>query len=258
MKRVWQTKIARYRESSTFLPGVVIGFCAGVVFHILLTSLVDLVRGPEEVPVAEVIEENLEEQRQKEPIQRNDEPRDVSPGDSVAVDDAADTVGFASPDSRLPDRILRSPSGLVIPVAGIAPSELYDSFDDGRSEGRSHDALDIPAPEGTPVLAATGGEILRFFTSERGGLTIYQRGDDGLIYYYAHLQGYAPGIGEGMRVEAGDVIAWVGNTGNAGPDNYHLHFAIWSPEREDSYWDGVPINPYPLLTGTQLAGDVER
>ena len=246
MKRNWKTELVRYRQSSTFLPGVIIGFCAGFALHAILASLVDLVREPDEPSIAETIGENVEERVETEPVDINEVLEESTPTrpDTTKSEPAID------PNSQ---PVVRTPGGLVIPVAGVAPEDLYDSFDDGRSEGRSHDALDIPAPEGTPVLAATGGEILRFFQSDRGGLTIYQRGDDRLIYYYAHLQGYAPGIQEGMRVEAGDVIAWVGNSGNAGPDNYHLHFAIWRPESEDSYWDGVPINPYPLLAGGGVA-----
>ena len=242
MKRNWKIRLVRYRQSSTFLPGVIIGFCAGFVLHAVLIALIDRAREPDEPSVAETIGENVEGQVEKEPVDINEalEEETAEGGDTTKDEPSVDR------DSQ---PIVRTSAGLVIPVAGVAPEDLYDSFNDERSEGRYHDALDIPAPEGTPVLAATGGEILRFFQSELGGMTIYQRGDDRLIYYYAHLQGYAPGIQEGMRVEAGDVIAWVGNSGNAGPDNYHLHFAIWRPESENSYWDGIPINPYPLLAG---------
>lgn len=145
-------------------------------------------------------------------------------------------------------RILSHKDEPVIPVLGVKPSDLYDSYGDGRSGGRAHQALDIIAPEGTPVVAAVRGSILRYFRSEKGGETIYQRGEDGLIYYYAHLQRYEPGIDEGDVVRAGTVIGYVGNSGNAGPDNYHLHFAIWRPTSEKSYWDGEAINPYPLLS----------
>ena len=242
MKRNWKAELVRYRQSSTFIPGVIIGFCAGFALHAVLASLVDLVREPDEPTVAETIGENVEEQVDREPVDINDLVEEKT----ARRDDTSKGDPSVEQDVR---PIVRTPSGLIIPVAGVEPEDLYDSFNDERSEGRYHDALDIPAPEGTPVLAATGGEILRFFRSELGGVTIYQRDDDGLIYYYAHLQGYAPGIQEGMRVEAGDVIAWVGNSGNAGPDNYHLHFAIWRPQSEESYWDGTPINPYPLLAG---------
>ena len=116
---------------------------------------------------------------------------------------------------------------LIIPVAGVRPEQLLDTFGDARSEGRLHDAIDIAAPAGTPVLAAADGRILKLFQSERGGTTIYQLGpNQELIFYYAHLAGYAPGLAEGNDVRQGDVIAYVGDTGNAGTGNYHLHFSI--------------------------------
>jgi peptidoglycan LD-endopeptidase LytH len=137
---------------------------------------------------------------------------------------------------------------LIIPVAGVRQDQLIDTFDDARSEGRVHDAIDIMAPAGTPVLAATGGKILKLFQSERGGTTIYQLSDDEkTVYYYAHLQGYADGLVEGKAVRQGEVIAYVGDTGNAGAGNYHLHFSISAVSDPKRYWEGTNINPYPLL-----------
>ena len=139
-------------------------------------------------------------------------------------------------------------SNLIIPVSGIRPEQLYDSFGDSRSEGRAHHALDIPAPKGTPVLAATDGTIKRVFFSERGGKTLYQLGADGkTVYYYAHLDNYANQIAEGSTVKQGEVIAYVGDTGNAGSGNYHLHFAMWIVEDSKRIWQGNNINPYSLL-----------
>ncbi len=138
--------------------------------------------------------------------------------------------------------------GLVIPVADVAPGDLQDTFADARSAGRVHNAIDIVAPRGTPVVAATDGQIVKLFLSERGGITVYQRGvDERTIYYYAHLERYAAGLAEGAVVRQGTVLGFVGNTGNAGPTNYHLHFAIWLPSDPQRYWDGTPINPYPLM-----------
>jgi murein DD-endopeptidase MepM/ murein hydrolase activator NlpD len=106
------------------------------------------------------------------------------------------------------------------------------------------------------VLAATDGPIIKLFNSERGGITLYQRGPEGrLIYYYAHLDRYADGIAEGKEIRRGEVIAYVGNTGNAGPENYHLHFAIWVPADPSRYWDGIPVNPYPILRRSARSGD---
>ncbi len=137
---------------------------------------------------------------------------------------------------------------LIVPVAGIRRDQLIDTFSEARSEGRSHDAIDIPAPAGTSVLAAADGEIVKLFQSERGGTTIYQlSADRKLVFYYAHLQGYAPNLHEGEYAHQGDVIAYVGDTGNAGQGNYHLHFSIAVLSDPKRYWDGTNINPYPVL-----------
>jgi murein DD-endopeptidase MepM/ murein hydrolase activator NlpD len=137
---------------------------------------------------------------------------------------------------------------LIIPVAGVRPDELIDTFDDARSEGRVHDAIDIIAPAETPVLAAADGKILKLFHSDRGGTTIYQlSANQELVFYYAHLSRYADGLVEGSIVKQGEVIAYVGDTGNAGPGNYHLHFSIAVVSDPKRYWEGTNINPYPLL-----------
>ncbi len=137
---------------------------------------------------------------------------------------------------------------LIVPVAGVRPDQLIDTFEDARSEGRVHDAIDIPAAAETPVLAAASGKILKLFQSERGGTTIYQQNTNGdLVFYYAHLSRYADGLTEGSLVKQGEVIAYVGDTGNAGPGNYHLHFSIATVSDPKRYWEGTNINPYPLL-----------
>lgn len=140
-------------------------------------------------------------------------------------------------------------SPLIIPVAGVRPDQLQDTFSDSRSEGRTHDAIDIMAPAETPVIAAVNGQIQKLFQSERGGTTIYQlSGDQKLILYYAHLARYADGLTEGKQVRQGEVIAYVGDTGNAGTGNYHLHFSIAVVSDPKRYWEGTNINPYPLLS----------
>lgn len=111
-----------------------------------------------------------------------------------------------------------------------------------------HDGIDIPAAQGTPVIAAADGQITRLFQNELGGTTIYQLStDQKLVFYYAHLQRYADGLSEGMFVRQGEVIAYVGDTGNAGPGNYHLHFSIAVVSDPKRHWEGTNINPYPLL-----------
>jgi murein DD-endopeptidase MepM/ murein hydrolase activator NlpD len=141
-----------------------------------------------------------------------------------------------------------APHNLIIPVAGVRPDQLHDTYSESRSEGRVHDAIDIPAPLGTPVLAAADGTIVKLFQSERGGTTIYQLSTDKrYIYYYAHLDRYAEGLAEGHFAKQGEAIAYVGDSGNAGAGNYHLHFSIAIISDPKHYWQGVNINPYPLL-----------
>jgi len=160
-------------------------------------------------------------------------------------------IGTPLPPSETPTPTTSNFVGtadLIIPVAGVKPEQLLDTFDDARSEGRVHDAIDIPAPAETPVLAATDGKILKLFQSERGGTTIYQlSADQKLIFYYAHLARYADGLAEGDLVRQGQLIAHVGDTGNAGAGNYHLHFSIAVVSDPKRYWEGTNINPYPLL-----------
>ena len=137
---------------------------------------------------------------------------------------------------------------LAVPVKGVKREQLLDTFKDARSESRVHDAIDIPAPAGTPVIAVAEGEIIKLFESELGGTTIYQASKDRkLIFYYAHLQRYADGLVVGKTVWQGETIGYVGDTGNAGAGNYHLHFSIMIVNDPKRYWEGTNINPYPLL-----------
>ena len=140
-----------------------------------------------------------------------------------------------------------SPGPLRMPIVGIAVTQLRDTFDERRGEGR-HEAIDIAAPRGTPVQAVAPGRIVKLFRSIPGGITIYQFSrDDAFAFYYAHLERYAEGLREGAEVAAGDVIGYVGTTGNAPPDAPHLHFAVFRLGPERAWWKGTAINPYPLL-----------
>lgn len=140
---------------------------------------------------------------------------------------------------------------MAIPVQGIRPEQLTDTFNDARSEGRSHDALDILAPLGTPVVAAAPGKVEKLFLSDAGGITAYVRSTDGhVIYYYAHLNQYAPGLTEGAGLAKGAAIGTVGFTGNANPAAPHLHFAILATTPDKKWWEAKDaLNPYPLLMG---------
>ena len=137
---------------------------------------------------------------------------------------------------------------LLVPVAGVEAGQLYDSFNDARGE-RRHEALDIPAPAGTPVLAAEAGRVEKLFLSNAGGNTVYVRSPDRrTIYYYAHLQDYARGLTEGQAIVRGQVIGTVGSTGNADPVAPHLHFAVMNTAADAEWWEpATAVNPYPLL-----------
>ena len=166
-------------------------------------------------------------------------------------------------DRRMPQifrgslKTIIAPSGLAIPVPGVKPSELIDTYTASRGGGmRVHNAIDIMAGEGRPVIAAAPGTVERlFFSVGGGGITAYVRSDDrAWTFYYAHLSGYAPGLTEGQHVARGALIGFVGHTGDASPDGPHLHFAINRMQPGERWWNGTPINPYPLLAGKPVSG----
>lgn len=143
------------------------------------------------------------------------------------------------------------PGALVMPVAGVKRDALASGWGDARDGGvRQHRGLDIMAPGGTPALAAVDGRIERLWTSAAGGNTVYLRSADrAWTYYYAHLAGYAPSLREGQAVRAGQRIGFVGDTGNAGTGNTHLHFGVTRMRPQERWWQGEPVDPYPLLNG---------
>lgn len=138
---------------------------------------------------------------------------------------------------------------LMVPVAGVAPADVPDGFHAPRERGRIHAAVDIPAPRGTPVVAAADGRVLRRWRNRKGGLTLYATdASERFVYYYAHLDGYRPGIDKGTRLVRGDVIGVVGTTGNADARAPHLHFQVTRRPSDGRWWDGEPIDPRPLFT----------
>ena len=146
--------------------------------------------------------------------------------------------------------------GMEIPVAGRTVKQLEDTFDEGRDGGRTHRALDILAPRGTPVLAADSGRILRISENRLGGNTVYTTDpQERIVYYYAHLDAYQPGLVQGMTIARGDTLGFVGTTGNAPKDTPHLHFQVMRMPADGKYWDGEPINPYPLFLLEYAAHD---
>lgn len=136
---------------------------------------------------------------------------------------------------------------LMVPVEGVAPSELTDTYHQGRSGGRIHMATDILAMRGTPVLAAAPGRIIKLANGGAGGITIYVADASGrYVHYYAHLMGYGPNVKEGLQVREGDVIGFVGTTGNAPPNTPHLHYQVMRSDA--NYWNGTPIDVRPFIT----------
>ena len=161
------------------------------------------------------------------------------------------------PPVTVAEGVTVGPAGLAIPVVGIKASQLVDTYTQARAGGaRRHDAIDIMAPAGKPVVAAAPGRVEKLFASNGGGgITAYVRSNDGRwMYYYAHLSAYAPGLREGQALPRGALIGFVGATGNANPAGPHLHFAINRMERGEKWWQGTAINPYPLLAAKPARG----
>jgi murein DD-endopeptidase MepM/ murein hydrolase activator NlpD len=170
--------------------------------------------------------------------------------EKVGVDPAAGAPRSRGTLTNAP--LVVAPSGLAIPVAGVRPEQLTDTYTQSRAGGaRVHNAIDIMAPRGTPVVAAAEGTVEKlYFSNGGGGITAYVRSPDGQwMHYYAHLDAYAPELREGMRIRRGDPIGTVGSTGNASPDGPHLHYAIYRMGPGERWWQGTPVNPYPQLAG---------
>ena len=176
--------------------------------------------------------------------------RDVETQLGPAGDEHAAVIEATGSTGEGEARVILDNHQLLVPVSGVERRTLRNNYSDTRSGGRTHEALDIMASRGTPVLAADAGTIAKLFTSKAGGLTIYQFDPTGTFsYYYAHLDRYADGLAEGQTITRGQVIGYVGSTGNASPDAPHLHFAIFALGPEKKWWQGTAINPYPLLSG---------
>ncbi len=158
--------------------------------------------------------------------------RPAQPANTSEADDSADL-------SRLRAR------GLVLPLPTVSAAQLRDNYTDARAGGAAHEALDIMAARGTPVVAIDDGRIAKLFLSKGGGITLYQFDANGeFAYYYAHLDRYADGIAEGDNLRKGQLLGYVGSTGNAQPDAPHLHLAVYRLGPERQWWRGTPINPF--------------
>lgn len=176
------------------------------------------------------------------------------PVPAMTLNDAAMTPALTVPPAPagvvpvapLPSAV----AGLLIPVVGVKPADLVDTFSQARGAGRTHDAIDIMAPRGTPVVAANEGHVVKLFTSKPGGLTVYEfDSQDKVVYYYAHLDSYAPGLVEGQQLHRGDPIGFVGSSGDASANAPHLHFEVQLLGPEKQWWHATSINPYGRFEG---------
>jgi peptidoglycan LD-endopeptidase LytH len=173
----------------------------------------------------------------------------LAPSGASAVTSTPDAEPTETPPAGSLSRAFSTLEGrtLAMPVVSAKTLDLRDNFDEARGAGK-HEAIDILAPRGTPVVAVDEGKVAKLFTSKQGGLTVYQFDrDETHAYYYAHLDRYADGLHEGAYLARGDPIGFVGTTGNAPPNTPHLHFAIMELGPEKHWWEGKPINPYPFL-----------
>jgi murein DD-endopeptidase MepM/ murein hydrolase activator NlpD len=163
----------------------------------------------------------------------------------VDAPDAPDTTAAPRPTAEELAALARE---LAIPVQGVQPAQLVDSFDEARGGTRRHEAIDILAPRGTPVLSAAGGRLLKLYESKNGGLMVYASDpSERFVLMYAHLDRYAEGLAEGMALQRGQRLGDVGTTGNAPANTPHLHFAITRAANVRDWWKGTPVNPRPLL-----------
>lgn len=219
-----------------FLAGLLLG--ANLVYFVMHRALPHGSTTPASVPSA-----TASTPTGMAPIGTASTPAPVAIAATGTIPAPADTTAPA-------DDPVIGPTGLLLPVAGVRAGQLVDTYSDARSENRVHDAIDIMAPRGTPVLAASDGTVAKLFTSKLGGLTIYEFDPTSTwVYYYAHLDRYADGLAEGQPLRRGDVIGHVGSSGNASPDAPHLHFEVSRLGPEKHWWQATPVNPYPLLGG---------
>ncbi len=225
-----------------------------IVITATLTSAVWIVAGGSLI-------ENATAEGQRDAVR----PAEAAPSpmpSETAVSETEDVAEPAPPAAAPLDRNdVSSPTEseaaqLLVPVLNVRPSDLSDTYSASAQGGdRLHEAIDIMAPRGTSVIAAGAGEVEKLFRSDAGGLTIYVRSPDRqTIHYYAHLDEYAQGLREGMRVRRGQRLGSVGSSGNADANAPHLHFAILRTTEDAEWWEPAnAVNPFPLLTGQATA-----
>jgi murein DD-endopeptidase MepM/ murein hydrolase activator NlpD len=226
----------------TFVLGVAVG--AASIFFFMRRPL------PVPPPVVQEIREaapsapaaaKTEEQALAAKVGMEISPAETPMEHNIADEPSQKTTPVLETPTNLPA------DSLLIPVVGVHRNDLHDMFHERRGS-REHRAIDIAAPRGTPVIASIDGTVGKLFLSKAGGITVYQYDPTkAWIYYYAHLDGYATGLVEGQQLHRGDVIGFVGTSGNAPPNAPHLHFAIEKLTEPGRWWKSEPIDPYPLL-----------
>jgi murein DD-endopeptidase MepM/ murein hydrolase activator NlpD len=236
------------RSTWRHVTNVAIATCAGFIAGIVVMAL--LLSGQPRVSAAAQPRDDCGTPTLVAP------PPLAAPAADVPNAAVANAVAAATPDppvrSAVPE-LGADPIGflkshhLLVPVSNVRPGDLVRSFADKRSGNRVHEAIDILAPRRTPVIAVEDGVLVKFFFSDAGGNTIYQFDpSSAYAYYYAHLDGYAAGVKEGDRVKRGQLIGYVGTTGNAPPNTPHLHFAIFKLTEKKQWWKGTPIDPFDV------------
>ena len=218
---------------------IAFGFCAGLLWGVVLTVMV-VAHVPGVVP-------DRATAPAAPPLPRLPGPASPVTGAAAAASPGIVAVAAAPPATSVAAQPAVSAS-LLIPVMGVQPAQLVDTFEDARGHGRVHDAIDIVAPRGTPVLAARDGTVAKLFRSRPGGITVYEFDPARrYAYYYAHLERYAPGLAEGQVLSRGQVIGFVGSSGDASAVAPHLHFAIFLLGPDKRWWTGTAVDPYPVL-----------
>jgi murein DD-endopeptidase MepM/ murein hydrolase activator NlpD len=230
------------RRASLFAAGLLVGVAGHYSYSCVAArashalTLRDDAAAPMDVPSAVAMPRLPERPAERLPSAAEG---DVPKGGAAVVARAPVSTGIRDLDELRGRR-------LEVPVEGVDRRSLRDSFTEGRA-GHVHEAIDILAPRGTPIVAVEDGKIEKLFTSKRGGLTIYQFDPSrAYCYYYAHLDRYAAGLAEGQTVKRGQVIGYVGISGNAPPQTPHLHFTIFKLAEDKRWWKGTPLNPFPV------------
>jgi murein DD-endopeptidase MepM/ murein hydrolase activator NlpD len=255
MKRPTPTPEMR-RAARTFVGGAALGFVAGAFvvsgivwqFGNVIGSRTASLQHPASPPAATARWQDGRDDTDTPVLEQAETPAaaPVATTDHAAAGTSGGAEPAIGPPPSSPDEL--EDRDLEVPVEGVTPDQLTRSFDEMRGSARRHQAIDILAPRNTPVKAVEDGVVARLFSSKAGGITIYQFDPtERYCYYYAHLERYAEGLREGEKVRKGQVIGYVGTSGNAAKDTPHLHFAVFRLTAEKRWWEGTPIDPYSVL-----------